>query len=239
MQHRNQQIISSTHRALSEYRSKKLLAEYGIPVTDEILVQTRDQAADAAKKIGFPVVLKATGAELMHKSETGCVELNLTSDEDVFMAYERIRSSVSAPVSENLEGILVAQMLPGARELVCGLTREPQFGPCVMLGFGGVMTEIINDTVFRVAPFDHAEAMDMIHELKSRAIFDAFRGERPADVNAICQCLMALGKIGMAHPEISEIDINPLKIDPSGRVKAVDALVVFAPEKGDNHANTN
>jgi len=215
------------HRALSEYESKKMLAEYGIPVTEEILVQSRDQAVVAAKKIGFPVVLKACSPELMHKSEAGCVELSLTSDDDVANAYDRILSSISGSIAGELEGVLVSEMVSGARELVVGLTREPQFGPCVMLGLGGVMTEIFNDTVFRAAPFDRVEAEDMINELKSRAMLNEFRGERPADIKTICQCLLSLGKIGQDYPDISEIDINPLKIDKDGQVKAVDALVVF------------
>lgn len=223
MQAKNQSLINNSPRALSEHQSKKLLVKYGIPVTKEVLVQSREQAVAAAQKIGFPVALKACSPELMHKSEAGCIELNLTSDDDVIKAYDRIVSSVSV----ELEGILVQEMIFGARELVLGLTREPQFGPCVMLGLGGVMTEIFKDTVFRVAPFDRVEAEDMVSELKSRDMLNEFRGEHPADVNTICQCLISLGKIGLENSDISEIDINPLKIDKDGQVKAVDALVVF------------
>ncbi len=230
MQLSKQSEIESSPRALSEYESKKLLADYGIPVTDEVLVHSPDQAVAASNKIGFPVVLKACSPELMHKSEAGCIELSLPSDDDVIKAYDRILSSVSGSIFGELEGILVQEMISGARELVLGLTREPQFGPCVMLGLGGVMTEIFNDTVFRVAPFDQVEAEDMVSELKCRAMLDEFRGERPADVNTICQCLISLGRIGQDHPDISEIDINPLKIDKDGRVTAVDSLVVFSSE---------
>jgi succinyl-CoA synthetase beta subunit len=218
--------IERSHRVLSEYESKKMLAEYGIPVTQEILAQSKDQAVTAANEIGFPVVLKACSPELMHKSDAGCVELSLTSDDDVAKAYDRILSSASV----ELEGVLVSEMISGLRELVLGLTREPQFGTCVMLGLGGVMTEIFKDTVFRVAPFDQVEAEDMIKELKSRAMLDEFRGERPADMKAICQCLISLGKIGLENPDISEIDINPLKIVKDGQVTAVDALIIFDPE---------
>jgi succinyl-CoA synthetase beta subunit len=218
--------IERSHRVLSEYESKKMLAEYGIPVTQEILAQSKDQAVTAANEIGFPVVLKACSPELMHKSDAGCVELSLTSDDDVAKAYDRILSSASV----ELEGVLVSEMISGLRELVLGLTREPQFGTCVMLGLGGVMTEIFKDTVFRVAPFDQVEAEDMIKELKSRAMLDEFRGERPADMKAICQCLISLGKIGLENPDISEIDINPLKIAKDGQVTAVDALIIFDPE---------
>lgn len=226
MQISNQSEIERSHRALSEYESKKMLAEYGIPVTQEILVQSKDQAVTAANEIGFPVALKACSPELIHKSDAGCVELSLTSGNDVAKAYDRILLSASV----KLEGVLVSEMISGARELVLGLTREPQFGPCVMLGLGGVMTEIFKDTVFRVAPFDQVEAEDMIRELKSRAMLDEFRGELPADMKAICQCLISLGKIGLENPDISEIDINPLKIAKDGQVKAVDALIIFDPE---------
>ncbi len=230
MQKSKQSEKKSSHKALSEYESKKMLAEYGIPVTSEILAQSREQAVAAAKKIGFPVALKACSPDLMHKSEAGCVELSLTSDDDVANAYDPISLLCIRFVLGELEDILVQEMISGARELVLGLTREPQFGPCVMLGLGGVMTEIFKDTVFRVAPFDRVEAEDMLQELKSKAMLEEFRGERPADIKTICQCLISIGQIGLDHPDISEIDINPLKIDPAGRVMAVDALVVFDPE---------
>ena len=219
----NKAVQDLKFRVLSEYRSKKLLADYGIPVTRELLVGSKKEAVSASAQIGYPVAMKACSPELMHKSESGCIVLGINSDKDVNQAYDKVVSSVSV----ELEGVLVQEMIPGIREVVLGLTREPQFGPCVMLGLGGVMTEILNDTVFRVAPFDRVEAKDMISELKSRSMFNDFRGEKPADIDTICRCLMALGSIGLNNPDISEIDINPLKIDSAGRVTAVDALVVF------------
>lgn len=235
MQTIKQSIKNSPPRSLSEYQSKKMLADYGIPVTNEILVQNREQAVAAAKTIGFPIALKACSPELLHKSEAGCIALSLTSADDVANAYDRIVSSISV----ELEGILVQEMISGVRELVLGLTREPQFGACVMLGLGGVMTEIFKDTVFRVAPFDRVEAGDMVKELKSKAMLDEFRGEKPADIETICRCLISLGGIGLDRPDISEIDMNPLKIAPDGRVCAVDALIVFSQETGVKHAEAN
>jgi succinyl-CoA synthetase beta subunit len=223
MQVKNKSVNGNSHRALSEYKSKKLLAEYGIPVTEELLVHRPSDAVSAAEKIGYPVAMKACSPALMHKTEAGCIALGITSDAGVLSAYKRLKSSVTV----ELEGILVQEMVPGIRELILGLNREPQFGPCVMLGIGGVMTEIINDTVFRVAPFDLTEARDMTRELRSKAILNGFRGELTVDLETVCRCLVTLGDIGLSHPQISEIDINPLKVDPSGRVKVVDALVVF------------
>jgi acetate---CoA ligase (ADP-forming) subunit beta len=224
-----QSALDKAQHALSEHQSKLFLAEYGIPVTNEILVQSSDEAKIAGDKIGYPVALKACSQELMHKTEAGVIELNLKSTDDIAAAYDRIMSSISI----ELEGLLVQEMVPGMRELVLGMSREPQFGPCVMLGLGGVMTEILNDAVIRVAPFDMAEAREMAEELRCRKLLDDFRGEKAADMNAVCKTIMALGAISIDHPEIAEIDINPMKIDPSGRIKAVDALVAL---KGGDHA---
>jgi len=124
-------------------------------------------------------------------------------------------------------------MVSGKRELVVGLHREPQFGPCVMLGIGGVLTELLNDTAFRIAPFDEAEARDMADELRARKILDPFRGEAAADMRALCRSLTAVGRLGAEQPAISEIDINPLIITPGGGIKAVDALIVLKDSDND------
>jgi acetate---CoA ligase (ADP-forming) subunit beta len=209
--------------ALSEYESKKLLSLYDIPVTRETLSRSADEAVSAAADLGFPVVLKACSPELMHKSERGCIELNLRSERDVREAYGRIIRSVDL----ELEGVLVQEMVPGQRELVVGLNRDPQFGPCVMLGTGGMMTEVFKDTAFRMAPFGMIEAKDMAEELRFKAILGAFRGQKPAHMDILCRTLIAVGKIGLELETVSELDINPMIITPEGRVVAVDALVVL------------
>lgn len=215
--------ISKGQHALSEYQSKQYLHSFGIPITREEIVQTADEAVNAAKRIGFPVALKACSPELMHKSETGCIELGLTTPDAVQQAYNRILEITKL----SLEGVLVQEMLKGPRELVVGLTRDPQFGSCVMLGFGGVMTEVLKDTVFRVAPLDMAEAMDMIDELKSKEMLNAFRGQQAADTDMICRTLISIGQIGLQQEHIAEIDINPLIISPNGQIKAADALIIL------------
>jgi succinyl-CoA synthetase beta subunit len=159
----------------------------------------------------------------MHKSERGCIELNLRSERDVREAYERIIRSVDL----ELEGVLVQEMVLGQRELVIGLTRDPQFGPCVMLGMGGTMTEVFQDTVFRMAPFDTTEAKDMTEELRFKTILGAFRGQKPVDMEILCHTLTAVGQIGIELETVSELDINPMIITPEGRLVAVDALVVL------------
>lgn len=215
--------LARGQKALSEYESKKLLGLHGIPVTREKLSHSADEAVSAAGGIGFPVVLKACSAELMHKSERGGIELNLRSEGDVRAAYERILRSVDL----ELEGVLVQEMVMGQRELVVGLNRDPQFGPCVMLGIGGILTEVFQDTVFRMAPFDTIEAKDMTEELRFKGILGAFRGQKPVDMEVLCRTLTAVGQVGLELEAVSELDINPMIITPEGRLVAVDALVVL------------
>jgi succinyl-CoA synthetase beta subunit len=221
--------LTREQQALSEYESKKLLSLYGIPVTKERLSSSADEAAAAAASLGFPVVLKACSPELMHKSEHGAIELNLRTEGDVREAYSRIVESIDL----DLEGVLVQEMVPGQRELVVGLIRDPQFGPCVMLGIGGIMTEVFQDTVFRMAPVDMIEAQDMTEELRYKKIFGAFRGQNPVDMQSLCRALIAVGQIGLEREAVSELDINPLIITPAGRVVAVDALVVLSRDGND------
>ncbi len=209
--------------ALSEYESKKLLRLYGVPTTREKLSRSPEEAISAAAELGFPVVLKACSPELMHKSEHGCIELNLRSEKDVREAYGRISKSIDL----RLEGILVQEMVSGQRELVVGLTRDPQFGPCVMVGIGGIMTEVFEDTAFRMAPLGMIEAKDMTVELRFKAIFGAFRGQSPVDTETLCRTLIAVSQIGLELEAVSELDINPMIITPEGRVVAVDALILL------------
>jgi len=216
--------------ALSEYQAKKLLNAYGIPVTREALALSPDEAAAIAARLGYPVVMKACSPQLMHKSEGGWVRLNLNDEADVRRTYTQIAGAASDLA---LEGVLVQEMVPGQRELVMGLSRDPQFGPCVMLGLGGIMTEVFRDTVFRMAPFDDIEARDMIEELASRSMLGEFRGQRPADMETLGRALTAIGRIGLENEGITEMDVNPLIIDPEGRVVAVDALVVLGGHRAE------
>lgn len=222
------QAVAANQQALSEYQAKLVLAGYGICVTREKLAADRDAAVAAAREIGFPVVVKGSGSNLMHKTESGVVFVNIADEQGVAGAFETIAGRLGG----NFKEVLIQEMVCGKRELVLGLHREPQFGPCVMLGLGGVLTELINDTAFRIAPFNETEAKDMAADLRSSEIFKAFRGEAAADMDKLAQSLCALGHIGMEQENIAEIDINPMIITPDGGLKAVDALVVL---KGGSH----
>ncbi len=207
--------------ALSEHDAKQFLAGFGIPVNREVLAGDAVEAASAAAEIGFPVVLKASGSTLLHKTEVEGVVLNLRNEEDVRREAGRLL------MIQGCEHLLVQEMVKGARELVCGLIRDTQFGPCVMFGIGGVLTEVLKDIVFRIAPLTDWDARDMASEIRGKKIIEPFRGEAAVDMDVLSRVLVSLGEIGLRREEVREVDINPLKIRADGKPVAVDALVVL------------
>jgi len=213
-------------KALSEYESKQLLTEYGIPVTKESVATTADEAVTMASEIGYPVVLKGSGEELSHKTEMNLIALDLKDEKSVRDAFQGLTANPQAEVKE----VLIQQMVKGDREFVVGLTRDPQFGPCVMFGLGGIFTEILEDVAFRVAPLTRWDAMDMMNDIRGKKILDAFRGKPAVDREVLADILLAVGQIGMDHDDVQEIDINPLKL-VDGKPVAVDALVVLGSEE--------
>lgn len=210
--------------ALSEYESKQVLAAYGIAVTREYLAANETEMLDAATRIGYPIVLKGCDADLAHKSEKGVVRVDIRNDTEAKAAFTAICDTMAAGGEIR---VLVQKYLSGRRELVAGMIRDAQFGPSVMFGLGGILTEILNDVVFRVAPITRADAMEMMDEIRGRRILGAVRGMEAVDRAALADILVAIGRIGGDHPEIKEIDINPLIIS-NGRPVAVDALIGLA-----------
>ena len=178
----------------------------------------------AAEDIGYPVVLKVCSPEVSHKTESGLVAVDLRNEADLETAFKRI--GAASPVKD--AAFLVQEMVKGGRELVVGMVRDPQFGPCVMFGLGGIFTEILGDVTFRPAPLSEADAEEMIGEIKGHKILGAIRGMPAVDADALVACLMAMSRIGMEREEIQAIDVNPLIIRGSKPV-AVDALVIRKP----------
>ncbi len=210
-------------KALSEYESKLILKSYGIPVTKEELVQDLEGARKAAQAIGYPVVLKACSHELTHKTEKGLIEVGIRDQGDLEEAFKRLSQATQGLDAQ----YLVQEMVKGARELVIGMTRDPQFGPCVMFGLGGIFTEILRDVSFRVAPIQKRDAFEMMEEIKGKKILEAIRGMEAVDRELLAQSLVALGDLGMEQEHIQEVDVNPMIIRGRSPV-AVDALVVLA-----------
>ena len=217
-----EKAISEGKTTLSEFDSKRILAAYGISITREILTENLGVAEMAAEQIGYPVVMKVCAAEVAHKTEKGLIELAIKNAGELKQAYEKLAAKARA-----LDGqILIQEMVKGSRELVMGLTRDDQFGPCVMFGLGGIFTEALGDVSFRVAPLTEQDAQEMCCEINGHKILEGVRGHEAVKMDLLGQYLKHLGQIGVDHPAVREIDINPL-IVRDGQPVAVDALIVL------------
>jgi acetyltransferase len=211
-------------RSLSEHASKALLAEYGVPLARERLVTTAAEAATAATALGFPVVVKLCGDTIAHKTERNLVRLGLRDAAAVEAAAADLLARRTAGDGE--VALLVAEQVSGRRELIAGLVRDPQFGPCVMLGLGGILTEAVGDAVLAPAPLDEAGARRLIDGLRTQRLLGPFRGEPAVDRAALARVLVGLGRLGAERPGVESVDLNPL-IVRAGVPIAVDALVVL------------
>ena len=208
--------------ALNDAKAKRLLEAFDIALVPERLVRRQSEVVAAAQDIGFPVVVKGMGSNLLHKTDRGLVHLNLLDAK----AVENAVQEIVAEAREEVEGFLIQPHLKGQREFVAGLFQDDQFGPVVMFGVGGVFTEAFSDVSFRLAPLTQSDAAEMLEEIRGKALLGDFRGEKAVDRDALVQILLGLSRIGSEHPEISEIDLNPLLITSRGQVRAVDALVL-------------
>ncbi len=228
-----QEALDNGKNNLNEQQSKELLKQYGVPVVEEQVAHSREEALAIAEKIRYPVVLKGFGSALTHKSDMGAVYLDLWSQEALSNAYAELNSKAG----DKLEGTLIQSQVKGKREFLAGLFRDSQFGPVVMFGLGGIYTEALADVSFRVAPLTRYDAEDMLEEIKSGKLLEDFRGEKRAEREEIINTLLALSQIGMDYPGVNEIDINPLLISPNGSIKAVDALVVLSAAQEEQKAS--
>jgi acetyl-CoA synthetase (ADP-forming) len=215
-------IDQSISMILSEHESKELLRSYGISTVAEALARDENEAAVRARELGFPVALKLCARGLAHKTERDLVRLDLGDEAAVRAAARDLWARREA--SDEHPALLVHRMVRGRRELILGLVRDRQFGPCVMLGLGGILAEAIRDVVFRAAPVTAVDAAEMIGDLKAVHLLGAFRGEPAVDRDALGRALIALGRIGLEHPDVVSIDVNPM-IVAGAEPLAVDALV--------------
>lgn len=216
-----QQAIARGQKTLSEYESSLVIKSAGVEVAPSALARTRDEAGQIAEKLGYPVVIKGCSAELTHKTEAGVVKLNVGNSEEAACVFDELMGKI-----KGLDGVLIQKMVKGSREFVIGLSHDPQFGPCVMFGLGGIFTEALKDVTFRVAPLSKEDAFEMIDEIKAKKLLGEFRGSPAVDREALAKALVGVGDLGMKYDSIAEIDINPLIISGNKPV-AVDALVVL------------
>ncbi|HSL73573.1 MAG TPA: acetate--CoA ligase family protein [Ilumatobacteraceae bacterium] len=208
---------------LSEQASKALLAEYAVPLAPERVVDDPAQAAAAADELGYPVVAKLNGDAISHKTERGLVKLRLADRPAVERAAAELLAA-SRP-DDGAVSVLVAPMIAGNRELIAGVVRDPQFGPTVMLGVGGILAEAVADVVFRPAPLDPITAREMIDDLATQKLLGPFRGEQAVDRAQLTELLVGLGRLASERADVASVDINPLIVRPDGSLVAVDGLV--------------
>lgn len=220
------------HFHLTEDKAKEILKAYGFVLPKTKLSRTKEEAAAAAKAIGFPVVMKVVSPDITHKTDAGGVILDLKSTKEVKEAFTEIMLSVKSKMPKAaIYGVSVQEMIQDAKETIIGFTHDPQFGPVLMFGLGGIYVEILKDVTFRVVPISEQEAMEMIREVKSYPLLRGIRGEPAADVNALINGLLSLAQLALDFPETIEAEINPFLVrsDQNGAV-AVDARLTIRRE---------
>ncbi|HEY2663416.1 MAG TPA: acetate--CoA ligase family protein, partial [Candidatus Binataceae bacterium] len=224
---------SENRPELSEFETKQILEAAGISTSMPAIAADADAAVQVAAELGFPVVLKVASAEVTHKSEVGGVALSLASEPEVRSAFEEIKANLARRVPRaRFGGVTVQKMIAGGTEMIAGIIRERNFGPLVMVGFGGIYAEILKDTVLRLAPVDRPEALAMIGELKGAALIKGSRGQPPADLNALGELLVALSQLAVEQPAITELDINPVSVSATG-VCALDGRAMVRSANGE------
>ena len=213
---------------LNEIEAKQLLAAAGIPVVEARLARNAGEAAKIAAEIGFPVAIKIVSPQITHKTDAGGVKLGLGSADDVRAAFDEMIASAKRAVPDaQIEGVAVQRMAEPGIEVIVGMTTDAQFGPVLMFGLGGVLVEVLKDVAFRVVPLTPRDARTMVRDIQGFPLLEGYRGQAPADLGAIESLLMGVSSFVEQHPEIAELDLNPVFAYPKGAV-AVDARIVLS-----------
>jgi len=212
-----QEASLSEHGFIPEEVAWQVLEAYGFPVLPWAVAHTPEKAVEAARRIGYPVALKVLSPDVVHKFDVGGVQLNLNNDHDVRQAFERIVHSVKQHLPEAcIKGVLVQAMAKKGREVILGMKRDPQFGPLLMFGLGGVYVEVLRDVTFRFAPVRELGAYRMVRDIRTYKLLEGVRGEPPADIDKIAECIERLSQLAVEQDLIEELDINPLIVYPKG-----------------------
>ncbi len=221
------QVRKKGRKALLEPEAKTICTEYGISVTKFEVAKTQEEAATFAEKIGFPVVLKIVSEDIIHKSDAGGVKVNLKTKEEVKAGYRTILENAKKYKADaRIAGVLVQEMAPQSTEVIIGSIKDPQFGPTIMFGLGGIFVELLKDVTFRIAPITEQEAAELIVSVKAYPLLNGYRNTPPADIDAIVRSLLAVSKLITEHPEIKELDLNPIMAYEKG-AKTVDARIIL------------
>jgi acetyl-CoA synthetase (ADP-forming) len=221
------QVNKEGRKSLLETEAKTVCMEYGIPVTKFELAKDEAEAVKFAISIGFPVVLKIVSPDIIHKSDVGGVIVGVKNSKEVRSSYKQIMNNVKKHNPKaRIVGMLVQEMVPAGTEVIVGSTKDPQFGPAIMFGLGGIFVEVLKDVTFRVAPITEDEASEMITEVKAYPLLKGYRNTPPADLKAITQILLNTSRLVMDHQEIKELDLNPIMVYEKG-AKTVDARIIL------------
>jgi acetyl-CoA synthetase (ADP-forming) len=219
--------VKEGRKYLLETEAKTVCMEYGIPVTKFKLAKNEAEAVKFAEEIGYPVVLKIVSPDIIHKSDVGGVIVNLKDAKDVRNAYKQILENVRKHRAKaKIVGVLIQEMAPSSTEVIVGAIKDPQFGPALMFGLGGIFVEVLKDVTFRVAPIMEDEAREMIAEVKAYPLLKGYRNTPPADIDAIVKILLNTSRLVMEHQEIKELDLNPIMVYEKG-AKTVDARIIL------------
>jgi 4-hydroxybutyryl-CoA synthetase (ADP-forming) len=203
---------------LLEDEGREILDAYGFPLPQSIVATTEDEAVDAANKIGYPIVMKISSPQIVHKSDAGGVKVNLTNDDETRDGFRTIMENAKKYDSNaEIKGVLIVEMVKGGKEMIIGSKLEPGMGPVVMLGMGGIYVEILKDVTFRLAPLTDQEANDMISSIKTKKLLDGVRGEEPSDINKLSECIQRLSQLVSDFKEIKELDMNPVLVMEKGK----------------------
>ena len=214
-------------KALLEPEAKTICVEHGISVNKFNLATNEKEAVTQADKIGYPIVLKIVSEDIIHKSDAGGVKVNLKTATEVAAAYKTIMENAKKYKADaRITGVLVQEMAPQGTEVIVGAVKDPQFGQTIMFGLGGIFVELLKDVNFRVAPITEIDAKEMITQLKAFPLLNGYRGSKPADIEALIAVLCNVSKMIMDHPEIKELDLNPVMAYPNG-TKTVDARIIL------------
>lgn len=222
-----QKALLQKRYQLLEPEAKELIRDFGITTTRHVVVSSKTSAVQAAGSIGYPVVLKVVSPDISHKTDVGGVKVGIKDDAGVNVAYEEIIKNIKKrQPNAKIHGILVEEMATPSIEVIVGGLRDPQFGPAVMFGVGGIFVEIYKDVSFRIAPLEENEALDMIYDVKGAKILNGYRNTGALDISALVQIILQVSNIMVSMEEIEEIDLNPLFVYQKG-VKAVDARIIL------------
>jgi acyl-CoA synthetase (NDP forming) len=221
------QVKKEGRSILTEFESKKILKQAGISVVETKLAKTQKEAVSLSQKMGFPVALKITSPDVIHKSDSGGVKLSINSVAEVKKAYDEILKKVRKQYPDAIiHGVSVQKMIQPGTEVVVGTSKDPQFGPVIMFGLGGIFVELLKDVSFRVIPVEQRDAQEMIKEIKGYPLLQGYRGKEPANISVLVEIILKISKLIEENPQIKELELNPI-FAYRNKAVAVDARIIL------------